>query len=403
MSDASEGTIGEVLEARRRRHFVGRRAELGLFLSALDDEDGMFQVLHVSGPGGIGKSALLDSCAEAARASRWDVARIDGHEVSATRAAVLDAVDTELDLLSGDDPDGVRQGDGLVLLVDGYEHLETLDRWFRDRFLLGLPRSTVTVMASRAPCRPEWRADPAWSERLRVITLRNLASDDVRAYLGRRDVAAHHHEAVLRLTHGHPLALSLLTDVLLRRPELDVDELLGDLVPGLLARLVADAPTPAHQRALEVAAVARSTGEGLLRHVLADPSAAHEVFAWLEGLSCVRRSADGLVPHDLVRDLLDADLRWRDPEGYREVFRGVQAWVMSQARTTTGTTQQRAIADLKFCFRNLRSVMLPIAMPALGDHYPDAARSEEHQAIADMIGAAEGEESAAVARHWLER
>jgi hypothetical protein len=72
-------------------------------------------------------------------------------------------------------------------------------------------------------------------------------------------------------------------------------------------------------------------------------------------------------------------------------------------RASTGMTQQRAIADLKFCFRNLRSVMSPIAMPVLGDHYPDAARREDHQAITDLIGSAEGEESASVARHWLER
>ena len=36
------------------------------------------------------------------------------------------------------------------------------------------------------------------------------------------------------------------------------------------------------------------------------------LFEWLRGLSFVESGADGLFPHDLARDVLDADLRWRD-------------------------------------------------------------------------------------------
>ncbi|WP_216658886.1 ATP-binding protein [Nocardioides sp. zg-1230] len=392
-----------MLKKRHRRYLVGRRAELELFLSALEDTDGLFHVLHISGPGGIGKSELLDSYAEVARAARCEVVQIDGRELPATPAAVADAVGAQLGLDSNDEPIDARRHPRVVMLVDGYEHLRLLDAWFRDSLLRRLPSSTVTVLASRDPCRAEWRADPVWSEALRVTTLRNLAVDDVRAYLRRREVPTNRHATVLRHTYGHPLALALLTDALLREPDLDLEELPGDVVPALLARVVADAPTSAHRHGLEVTAIARSTDEGLLRQVLADPSAAHEVFAWLSELSVIDRCGNGLVPHDLVRALLDADLRWRDAEGYRRVFRDVQAWVMSQIRATTGVAQQRAIADLKFCFRNLRSVLLPLALPSLGDHYPDGARPTEHRAIIDMIGSAEGETSAATARHWLER
>ena len=81
----------------------------------------------------------------------------------------------------------------------------------------------------------------------------------------------------------------------------------------------------------------------------------------------------GVSPHDVVRDLLDADLRWRDPEGYREVFRAVRAHAMREVRRTEGRPQQGAIADLKFLFRNLRSVLSPVAWDDWGDHYPDRA------------------------------
>ena len=132
-----------------------------------------------------------------------------------------------------------------------------------------LPATSVTVIASRLPPRPEWRADAAWSEVLRVVSLRNLEPDDARSYLGRRGVPVARQSEVLALAHGHPLTLSLMVDVLARDPDIPLTTVPADLVGGLLERLVTGVPSAAHRRALEVSAVARVTSEGLLRDVVA--------------------------------------------------------------------------------------------------------------------------------------
>ncbi len=402
MSRAVVGTIGEHLVARRRALFVARRAELELFARALDDGD--FAVLHLSGPGGVGKTAVLDAYADAGRDAGCCVVRLDGRDLQQTPRAVLEALSGQVEIPADDGPISCGDDERLVLLVDGYERVESLDGWFREQLLPRLPSSAITVLAGRAPARPEWRADPAWSERLRVVTLRNLSSDDARAYLERRGVPTERHADVVALTHGHPLALALVVDVLARDPEHDLSaELPGELVPRLLQHMVADAPSATHRRALEISAVARFTTEELLRHVLGEPQLAHTTYAWLQDLSCVENAASGLVPHDLARDLLDAELRRRDPEGYREVFRGVQAHTMSRVLHTDGREQQRAIGDLKYCFRSLRSVAAPVAWGSFGDHYPEVARPEEHAEMVAAIRDAEGEESARVAEHWLAR
>ena len=72
-------------------------------------------------------------------------------------------------------------------------------------------------------------------------------------------------------------------------------------------------------------------------------------------------------------------------------------------RRSEGREQQRAIADLKFLFRNLRSVLSPVAWELWGDHYPDRAVAADREVIVDLIGSAEGERSAALAKHWLDR
>ena len=73
------GSLGERLASRRRRCFVGRDAELELVRAALDAAEPPFSVLWLTGPGGIGKSSLLDVIAEeVARAGRAVVVRLDG-------------------------------------------------------------------------------------------------------------------------------------------------------------------------------------------------------------------------------------------------------------------------------------------------------------------------------------
>ena len=55
--------LGERPRAARCRWFVGREAERELFRAALRAEDLPVCVLHVHGPGGVGKTALLDEFA----------------------------------------------------------------------------------------------------------------------------------------------------------------------------------------------------------------------------------------------------------------------------------------------------------------------------------------------------
>ena len=66
-----ERRLASRIDSARRRRFVGRAAEVELFEAALAAPAESFSVLFVYGPGGIGKSSLLDAYADAAvRAGR---------------------------------------------------------------------------------------------------------------------------------------------------------------------------------------------------------------------------------------------------------------------------------------------------------------------------------------------
>jgi hypothetical protein len=396
------GTLGDLLASRRRRRFVGRAAEIELFRGALDSAEPPFSMLHIHGPAGIGKTSLLDVFAGLAAHAGANVVRLDGRDLLASPPAVVEALRGVLPVPGAEGAiGGAPDTDRLVLLLDTYERLAPLDDWLRTRLLPRLPATALAVVAGRMPPSPAWRADPAWRELLRVVSLRNLSPQESRQYLHACGVDPARHDQLVEVAHGHPLGLSLLADVVARGGEAAADPLTPDLVGTLLRWFVEVVPSGLHRRALEVCALARVTTEALLREVLGLEDA-HELFAWLRGLSFVESGPDGVFPHDLARDALDADLRWRDPEAYKWVFRGIRACIHGRLQSSQGHEQQRAIFDAKFLFRRLPGILSPVDWDAWGQHYPELARPGDREPILDTVLAWEGAASAAIAGRWWE-
>ncbi len=393
-------TLGDLLASRRQRRFVGRAGEVELFRSALTADGSPFAVLHLHGPGGIGKTTLLEVLAELAAAEAATVVRLDARELVASPSAVLSAIGATVAV--PDEGPIVPTTGRLVLLIDAYERLAPVDDWVRDQLVPRLPATALTVLASRVPPAPGWRSDAAWRDLLRVVSLRNLDPDDARRYLDASGVEAGLHDRLVTLSHGHPLGLSLLADVVLRGGEVGTGRLSPDLVGDLLRTFVDVVPDTEQRTALAACAISRVTTEALLRDVL-EVADAHALFRWLQDLSFVETGPDGVLPHDLARDTLDADLRWRDPQEYTRIFRRVAGHIHGRLRDLDGRTQLRAISDLKYLFRNLPSVLAPLDWDAWGQHHPEPAAPPDRDTILALIAAAEGDEVAAIAARWWER
>src|SRR5689334_10480654 len=79
----------------RSDSFVGRQQELARFVDALHAAQPAFWVLHVYGPGGIGKSTLLAEFRRLAREAGCPAVLLDGRNVAPTpagfRAALAEA------------------------------------------------------------------------------------------------------------------------------------------------------------------------------------------------------------------------------------------------------------------------------------------------------------------------
>jgi hypothetical protein len=401
---AAAGALAGRLSRAGERSFVGRRGERELVAAALAEDPAGFAVLCLHGPGGIGKTALLRRiCLDAEGAGAFPVL-VDGRAIAPSPSGFTAAVATQLGLAPDDDPvAALHDGPRPVLVVDTFERCSGLQGWLREEFLPRLPAAALTVIAGREPLDDAWRFDPAWQDVLRVVALRNLAPVDAGVLLAARGVPAEMHERALAFAGGHPLALCLVAEVVRggADPETLLDRGAPDVVRVLLERFVDEAPSPRHRAALEVCAHVRVTTESLLRAVLEDPGAG-ELFSWLRARSFVEEGSEGLYPHDLTRDVLDAELRWRDPDRYAELHRRIREYLVVRLHAP-GVDRSRPWRDLMFMHRRNPAFGRFISWETESSVYEDSLSSADVPDVLGMTEAAEGAESVAVVRYWLAR
>ena len=174
--DLDPGQLAGRLGTARDDGFVGRQAELRAVADAVSGVSAT-RVLFVHGPGGIGKTTLLEAMARQAGRSGHPTRYVDARDIECSPEAVgtlVRAADTE---------------PGTLLLVDGYELLAPLDRWLRTELLPARPADAVTVLAGREAPSPEWWLDPGWRRLLEVLPLGRLDAGASRHLLTRPALA----------------------------------------------------------------------------------------------------------------------------------------------------------------------------------------------------------------------
>ena len=395
--------LADRVMAAQRKYFVGRRSELELFRSSLLESDSSFAVLFIYGPGGIGKTTLLNEFARAAYELGVSTLLLDGRTLNPAPSEFLLSVRLGLGLEGETTPIEALAGYGRsVLLIDTYELLTPLDDWLRDSFLPELPESCLVVIAGRNPPASMWRTAPGWRDLVRIVSLRNLHPDESRTYLNRRGLPEPQHSPVLEFTHGHPLALALVADVVNQRETHFDPQSEPDVVRVLLEQFLQHVPSPLHREALEICAHTRVTTEALLAATMGAEEAP-DLFKWLSGLSFIEQSREGLFPHDLARDVLDTNLRWRNPAVYRDLHYRVRGWLLERLYAARGLEQQSCFFDISYLHRNSSLVKNFYEWKTLGQSYVDVATLEDIPHILEMVRLYEGEESAFIAEYWLER
>ena len=124
------------------------------------------------------------------------------------------------------------------------------------------------------------------------------------------------------------------------------------------------------------------------------------------GLSFIEATPEGLLPHDLAREALVADLRWRNPERYADLHARARASYSTRLPQTQGAEQQRLLLDYIFLHRDspvLRQRLGSVSLREVARVHQDALREDDIPAILSMVERHEGSESAELALFWITR
>jgi len=404
VADVSQGrSLGsrEVPAVAMARHasFVGRRRELEIFDAILDDPASTTRLLYVHGPGGIGKTSVLQEWVHRCEVAGVEIVQLDAEHISARPRPFEQALGSAL----GVEFEALRAAPQrrVVVFIDNFDVLASLARWFRESLWPRMPDGVRFVLAARSAPDARWRVDGGWVEAGVEVALPPFDEAEARRFLRGRGIATDDIEPLVEFTAGHPLALAIAADAVERGADPRALPTHREVIDALTETFTDRTPSPLHRRALEAASLLSSFTQRLIGE-LVGVDAADDLYDWLSRVSFVRPAPSGLQMHQLVREAVLGQLRWRDPLRLGQLAAHCYELHFDLLARTSDEAERIAIT--------VRIMSLGRHNPALRPYYADdevelaiepGGRPSDHLAVREMVRRFEGDEAATILARWL--
>ena len=162
-------------------------------------------MVHICGPGGIGKSTLLREVARHARDRGISVLAIDGRELGpGCRTGALGPAPGALGTALRE----AGRHDRLLVLLDSYERMSAPDSQLRHELLPELPDQALVLIAGRGTTGPGWFSG-GWEAVTARLDPAGLSRAEARRLLAARGLTDSRVSAIIDRAAGSPLALAL--------------------------------------------------------------------------------------------------------------------------------------------------------------------------------------------------
>jgi DNA-binding CsgD family transcriptional regulator len=326
--------IDEQLEEIESRGLVGRIQEILTFRQLLLNAPRTHRIVNIYGTAGIGKSTLLDEFQKQARTAGAYTLSIDSEGFVKTPQALCEQI---LNLLPSRPIEALKEEDlpvaclqalhrlssdrPVVLFIDVYEQMESMDQWLRDYFLKKLHPDVLTVIAGRYPLSEAWHLSSVWRQLIVRMPLSELDYPAVarfaeHTYITDKETV----QRIWRYSKGHPLTLSLLTFLFSQSDLMSTAEYPGgdESLPYLVSQWLREVPGEHLRPFVEAACVLRHFNQESLSFVMDRDIAASEFYQLIR-FSFIRKVDRGWTVHSLMREAVARELLSRTPAHYEKV------------------------------------------------------------------------------------
>jgi len=332
-------TIGQRMSKFLDEHFAGRTFELEYFKQTLRQlEDRPERVLNLFGPSGIGKTYLVNRYAQLAGELGAITAKVDAREALGIPERLCDSILHAFGARTNEESEAVPVSHAsvqprfmtcvnaineqagqckVVLILDGYEEIGSLDYWVRERLLPGLSTNVLIVIAGRYPLAGPWSSSPAWKKLIVHLRLSELSYEETSVFLQEWGIADDRliDELWLR-TLGHPLSLSLLMPGTGQAAH-SVDFRSWEPPDEVVRRWLGEAPDERLRQLLYAGSIPRSFHQELLSEIMEQEVSVAD-FERLIGLSFVIRHGRGWQLTEIVWETLRRSFKARMPETFAQ-------------------------------------------------------------------------------------
>jgi DNA-binding SARP family transcriptional activator len=322
-----EVTLGQRAAAEEARLFQGRRTELGRTLEVLATPGRLPRVIQLHGPAGIGKTAFSYALARECACRGWPAVIIDSRDFRHDAAGLAKAVTARCA--------GVwspRCGRPMLLVLDTAEEMRDMEHQLWDAVLPTITGEALVVLSGRRPT-PILARPAQWHGLVDELELRGLPETDSRRLVRLHGVRAPDTiSEILAFARGNPLFLTVAAQHA-RSAATGRFELSSSVARPLIGRMTREIADRAVRKLLEAASLVRVFNQELLAAMLGeDASGSFDALCELSFVRLVRR---GARLHDLVRDSVAADLRWRAPQACQEMRQRAYLYLSRRAQSAT--------------------------------------------------------------------
>ncbi|AJY75364.1 helix-turn-helix transcriptional regulator [Paenibacillus beijingensis] len=356
--------IEERFEELESTWLVGRRREVLDFMQLLRDSSRRKKIVNVYGTAGIGKSSLLDEFQRQSRAAGAFALSVDSEGFVKTPRSLCENILTLLPSRSGEalDPSDIPMAclqelnhlsseRPVVLIIDVYEQMESMDQWLRDYFLKSLDKNVLTVIAGRYPLGETWYLSPVWRPLIVRMPLSELDYAAVARFAENTYITDEETvQRIWRYSKGHPLTLSLLAFLFSQPDYKDKAEHPGgdDSLPFLISQWLREVPGEHLRPFVEAACVLRHFNQESLSFVMERDITASEFYQLIR-FSFIRKVDRGWTVHSLMRDAVNRELLSRTPQLYEKIrVRALQFYYGRLTDKGKRTTDPREAVELMY-------------------------------------------------------